>query len=157
MQNLNKSIILFVDDEPAILRSLHRIASKVDATILTASGGFEALEIIESSHVDVIVSDINMPNMDGNQLLEQVAQISPETVRIVLTSCDNMDTVLNAINCGHIWGYLQKPWDNFELIVKLKQALQLQHILAERTLMRRTIDQYQIYQRTWRASRSIPR
>ncbi len=145
MQNLNKSIILFVDDEPAILRSLHRIASKVDATILTASGGFEALEIIESSHVDVIVSDINMPNMDGNQLLEQVAQISPETVRIVLTSCDNMDTVLNAINCGHIWGYLQKPWDNFELIVKLKQALQLQHILAERTLMRRTIDQYQIY------------
>ena len=145
MQNLNKSIILFVDDEPAILRSLHRIASKVDATILTASGGFEALEIIESSHVDVIVSDINMPNMDGNQLLEQVAQISPETVRIVLTGCDNMDTVLNAINCGHIWGYLQKPWDNFELIVKLKQALQLQHILAERTLMRRTIDQYQIY------------
>jgi two-component system repressor protein LuxO len=148
MQNLNKSIILFVDDEPAILRSLHRIANKIDATILTASSGFEALEIIESSHVDVIVSDINMPNMDGNQLLEQVAQISPETVRIVLTSCDNMDTVLNAINCGHIWGYLQKPWDNFELIVKLKQALQLQHILAERTLMRRTIDQYQIYHKS---------
>ena len=145
MQNLNKSIILFVDDEPAILRSLQRIAGKVDATILTASSGFEALEIIESTHVDVIVSDINMPNMDGNQLLEQVSQISPETVRIVLTGCDNMDTVLNAINSGHIWGFLHKPWDNFELIVKLKQALQLQHILAERTLMRRTIDQYQIY------------
>ena len=117
MQNLNKSIILFVDDEPAILRSLQRIASKVDATILTASSGFEALEIIESTHVDVIVSDINMPNMDGNQLLEQVSQISPETVRIVLTGCDNMDTVLNAINSGHIWGFLHKPWDNFELIV----------------------------------------
>lgn len=148
MQNLNKSIILFVDDEPAILRSLQRISNKVEAIILTASSGKEALEIINDRHVDVIVSDINMPNMDGNQLLEQVAQISPETVRIVLTGltgCDNMDTVLNAINSGHIWGYLQKPWDNFELIVKLKQALQLQHILAERTLMRRTIDQYQIY------------
>jgi DNA-binding NtrC family response regulator len=145
MQNLNKSIILFVDDEPAILRSLERIASKVDATILTAPSGLDALEIIKSCHVDVIVSDINMPNMNGNQLLEQVAQISPETVRIVLTSSDNMDTVLNAINSGHIWGFLHKPWDNFDLIVKLKQALQLQHILAERTLMRRTIDQYQIY------------
>ena len=145
MQNLNKSVILFVDDEPAILRSLQRIASKVDATILTAASGGEALEVIKECHVDVIVSDINMPNMDGNQLLEQVAQISPETVRIVLTGCDNMDTVLNAINSGHIWGFLHKPWDNFELIVKLKQALQLQHILAERTLMRRTIDQYQIY------------
>jgi DNA-binding NtrC family response regulator len=145
MQNLNKSIILFVDDEPAILRSLERISSKVDATILTAPSGLDALEIINSCHVDVIVSDINMPNMNGNLLLEQVAQISPETVRIVLTSCDNMDTVLNSINLGHIWGFLHKPWDNFDLIVKLKQALQLQHILAERTLMRRTIDQYQIY------------
>ncbi|MFT6208938.1 MAG: DNA-binding NtrC family response regulator [Colwellia sp.] len=145
MQNLNKSVILFVDDEPAILRSLQRIAGKVDATILTAASGGEALEVIKKCHVDVIVSDINMPNMDGNQLLEQVAQISPETVRIVLTGCDNMDMVLNAINSGHIWGFLHKPWDNFELIVKLKQALHLQHILAERTLMRRTIDQYQKY------------
>jgi len=145
MQSLNKSIILFVDDEPAILRSLERIASKIDATIIIASNGLAALEIIKNRNVDVIVSDINMPNMNGNQLLELVAQVSPETVRIVLTSCDNMDTVLNAINSGHIWGFLQKPWDNFDLIVKLKQALQLQHILAERTLMRRTIDQYQIY------------
>ncbi|NQZ88000.1 MAG: sigma-54-dependent Fis family transcriptional regulator [Saccharospirillaceae bacterium] len=148
MQNLNKSIILFVDDEPAILRSLERITSKVDATILTAPSGLDALDIIKRCHVDVIVSDISMPNMDGNQLLEQVAQISPETVRIVLTGCDNMDTVLNSINSGHIWGFLHKPWDNFELIVKLKQALQLQHILAERTLMRRTIDQYQVYHKT---------
>ena len=45
----------------------------------------------------------------------------------------------------HIWGFLNKPWDNLELIVKLKQALQLQQVLAERTLMRRTIDQYQKY------------
>jgi DNA-binding NtrC family response regulator len=145
MQNLNKSIILFVDDEPAILRSLERIANKVDATILTAVSGIDALKIINDCHVDVIVSDINMPNMNGNQLLEKVTQISPETVRIVLTSSNSMDTVLNAINSGHIWGFLHKPWDNFELIVKLKQALQLQHILAERTLMRRTIDQYQAY------------
>lgn len=86
-----------------------------------------------------------MPNMDGNQLLEKVAQIHPETVRIVLTGHGDMDMVLNSINAGHIWGFLHKPWDNFELIVKLKQALQLQQVLAERTLMRRTIDQYQKY------------
>jgi len=148
MQNLIQSKILFVDDEPAILRSLQRIASKVDAVILTASSGQEALDIINKSPVDVIVSDLKMPNMDGNQLLEQVAKMSPETVRIVLTGCDDMDMVINSINAGHIWGYLQKPWDNFELIVKLKQALQLQQVLAERTLMRRTIDQYQKYHKT---------
>ncbi len=145
MQNFNKSRVLFVDDEPAILRSLERVGSKIDAVILTASSGQQALKIIKECPVDVIVSDLKMPNMDGNQLLEQVAQISPETVRIVLTGCDDMDMVLNSINAGHIWGFLHKPWDNFDLIVKLKQALQLQQVLAERTLMRRTIDQYQKY------------
>ena len=145
MQNLNKSRILFVDDEPEILRSLERIAKKLDAVILTAASGQDALDIINECPVDVIVSDFNMPNMDGNQLLEQVAIVSPETVRMVLTGHGDMEMIVNLINHGHIWGFLQKPWDNFDLIVKLKQALQLQQVLAERTLMRRTIDQYQKY------------
>ena len=106
-----------------------------------------AIKIIEEAPVDIIVSDLKMPEMDGNELLEKVAKITPETVRVVLTSCADMDMVISAINEGHIWGYLQKPWDNYELIIKLKQALQLQQILAERTLMRRTIDQYQQYRK----------
>jgi len=148
MQNLNKSRILFVDDEPEILRSLERIAKKLDAVILTAASGQDALDIINECPVDVIVSDFNMPNMDGNQLLEQVAIVSPETVRMVLTGHGDMEMIVNLINHGHIWGFLQKPWDNFDLIVKLKQALQLQQVLAERTLMRRTIDQYQKYHKS---------
>ena len=148
MQNFNKSRVLFVDDEPAILRSLERVGSKIDAVILTASSGQRALDIINECPVDVIVSDLKMPNMGGNQLLEEISRISPETVRIVLTGCDDMDMVLTSINAGHIWGFLHKPWDNFELIVKLKQALQLQQVLAERTLMRRTIDQYQKYHKS---------
>jgi DNA-binding NtrC family response regulator len=59
-----------------------------------------------------------------------------------------MSIVLSAINQGRVWGFLQKPWDNNDLIVTLKQALELQQILAERTLMRRTIDQYQQYRKT---------
>lgn len=147
MQNLNGPRILFVDDEPSVLRSLERIARKVDAEILIASSGRDALDIINQAPVDVIVSDMRMPEMDGNQLLEQVAKITPETVRIVLTGFADMDMVLSAVNDGHIWGYLQKPWDNYELVVKLKQALQLQQVLAERTLMRRTIEQYQQYRK----------
>ncbi len=148
MQNLNKSRILFVDDEPEILRSLQRITKKLDAVILTASNGQDALNIINECPVDVIVSDFNMPKMDGNELLEQVAKISPETVRMVLTGHGDMEMMVNLINNGHVWGFLQKPWDNFDLIIKLKQALQLQQVLAERTLMRRTIDQYQKYHKS---------
>ena len=147
MENINRARVLFVDDEPDVLRSLSRIARKLDAHILTANSGREALDIIEQSPVDVIVTDMRMPEMDGNELLTQVAKLTPETVRIVLTGYADMDMVLGAINSGHIWGYLQKPWDNYELIIKLKQALQLQQVLAERTLMRRTIEQYQYYRK----------
>ncbi|MDX2369526.1 MAG: sigma-54 dependent transcriptional regulator [Colwellia sp.] len=145
---MNKPRILFVDDEKLILNSLKRIASKLDADIITAESGTLALEILANQSVDVIVSDIKMPKMDGIQLLEQVAKLSPETVRIVLTGSDDMSLVLSAINQGRVWGYLQKPWDNNDLIITLKQALELQQILAERTLMRRTIDQYQQYRKT---------
>jgi DNA-binding NtrC family response regulator len=148
MQHMNKPRILFVDDERLILSSLKRVASKLDAEIVTAESGTLALEVLSKFPVDVIVSDLKMPNMDGIQLLEKVAEISPETVRIVLTGCDDMNMVLSAINQGRVWGYLQKPWDNNDLIVTLKQALELQQILAERTLMRRTIDQYQQYRKT---------
>lgn len=147
METLDKSRILFVDDEPAILRSLKRISSKIDAVILTASGGQEALDIINECPVDVIVTDFNMPNMNGNDLLTEVTKIAPETVRMVLTGHSEMDMIIDLINNGHIFGFLHKPWDNFELVVKLKQALQLQQVLAERTLMRRTIDQYQKYRK----------
>lgn len=148
MQHMNKPRILFVDDEPLILSSLKRVASKLDAEIITAQSGALALEILSKSPVDVIISDMKMPKMDGIQLLEQVAKISPETVRIVLTGCNDMSLVLSAINQGRVWGFLQKPWDNNDLIITLKQALELQQILAERTLMRRTIDQYQQYRKT---------
>lgn len=149
MQTLNKARILFVDDEPAILRSLARIANKIDASIITASSGQQALDIINETSVDVIVSDFKMPSMNGSELLSQVAKISPETVRMVLTGHSDMEMIISLINDGHIWGFLHKPWDNFELIVKLKQALQLQQVLAERTLLRTTVDQYQKYHKAY--------
>lgn len=148
MQYMNKPRILFVDDERLILSSLKRVASKLDAEILTAESGALALEILSNTPIDIIVSDMKMPEMDGIELLEQVAKIAPETVRIMLTGCDDMSLVLSAVNQGRVWGYLQKPWDNNHLIVTLKQALQLQQVLAERTLMRRTLDQYQQYHKT---------
>ncbi len=148
MKNMNKLRILFVDDEKLILSSLKRVASKLDADIITAESGALALEVFAKLPVDVIVSDMKMPKMDGIQLLEKVAKLSPETVRIVLTGCNDMSMVLSAINQGRVWGYLKKPWDNNDLIITLKQALELQQILAERTLMRRTIDQFQQYRKT---------
>ena len=143
MYYMSKPRILFVDDERLILNSLKRITHKLDAEIITAESGSLALEILSKDPVDIIVSDMKMPKMNGIQLLEQVAKIAPETVRIILTGCDDMSMVLSAVNQGRIWAYNHKPWNNELLIVMLKEALELQIVLAERTLMRRTIDQYQ--------------
>ena len=125
MQNLNKSRILFVDDEPEILRSLERITKKLDAVILTASSGQDALDIINECPVDVIVSDFNMPNMDGNQLLEQVAKISPETVRMVLTGHGDMEMIVNLCIHASNKAHLVKPLSLSQ--GQVAQAKKLQH------------------------------
>lgn len=148
MQQYNKPKILFVDDEESILSSLKRVVSKLDVEVFTAQSGELALQLLDKTPVDVVVSDMKMPKMNGNELLEKIASSYPETVRIVLTGCDDMNLVLSSINKGHVWGYLLKPWDNNDLIITLKQAIELQQVMAERTLIRRTIDQYQRYRKT---------
>jgi len=139
----NKMTVLFVDDEPNVLKALRRATKKMDANILTAESGREALKIMEEGLVDIVVSDLNMPEMDGHELLEKVAASSPETVRIMLTANVDADSVIKAINRGRIWGYVQKPWDNSHLIITIEQAIFMQEVMAERSLLRRTLDQYQ--------------
>ena len=77
MYYMSKPRILFVDDERLILNSLKRITHKLDAEIITAESGSLALEILSKDPVDIIVSDMKMPKMNGIQLLEQVAKIAP--------------------------------------------------------------------------------
>ena len=133
--------VLFVDDEDAILESLVRTTRKLNLTVETTNSAEKALEILNDRSFDVIVSDKNMPGMNGNELLRLVADKWPETVRIMLTAYTELDDVIDAINGGKVWSYMRKPWDNEELKLALKQALEYSAIIAERSLLRRTLDQ----------------
>ena len=146
MTQRNKNI-LFVDDENSILRALERTTLDLDADCHFADSGKKALEIMANTPVDVVVSDMRMPEMTGVELLSQVAELYPETIRIVLTGYLDEDSIIESVNSGRIWGFLKKPWDDQELIITLEQAFFTQELIAERSLLKQTVERYENKQR----------
>ena len=116
--------ILFVDDEPSILSSLKRLFRTEGYTLFTAESGPAALELLKTEPIDVVVSDMRMPQMDGAQLLEQVRAGWPETARILLTGYADVSSTVAAINRGEIWRYISKPWDDDEIRLVVREAVQ---------------------------------
>ena len=117
--------ILCVDDEPAILRSLRRLLRHEGYELLLAESGEQALKVLESNKVTVVVSDMRMPGMDGATLLTKVKELYPETVRIVLTGYADMDATIKAINHGGVFGYMTKPWDAGQIKALVTSAVEL--------------------------------
>jgi len=143
MPNETNASILFVDDEPEILTALTRLLRGTYITVHTAISGEKGLQVMEQQNIDIVVSDKNMPGMNGNDFLQKVAEQWPETVRIMLTAYTELNDVISAINSGRIWSYMKKPWDNEELKLNIQQALNYSEVLAERSLLRHTLEQVQ--------------
>ena len=129
---VKKPKILFVDDEQNILDSFKRIFRGNKYNIITANSGQEGLDILHGTIVDLVVSDMQMPKMDGAEFLEQVAQKYPYTVRILLTGFSKIDSAIKAINKGKIYSYQTKPWDNEAFKVHIEKALEFKRINDER-------------------------
>lgn len=124
--------LLFVDDEPNILSSLQRLFRPVGYRILTASSGAEGLAIMEKEAVELIISDMRMPNMDGATFLEQVEKRWPDTLRILLTGYADITSTINAINKGKIYRYISKPWEDNDIRLLVQHGLQGQHLEREK-------------------------
>jgi YesN/AraC family two-component response regulator len=92
--------------------------------LLFASSGEKALEIMQQNDVHLIISDMIMPAMSGAELLEKVATFYPNSYRILLTGYADMESTVSAINKGIILKYIQKPWDNDELISSIEEGLE---------------------------------
>lgn len=136
--------ILFVDDEINVLHGYRRnLRSLFDVHI--ANSGSEALKIIsENGDFAVIISDYRMPEMDGIELLHKVKEISPDTIRIILTGFADMQIAIEAINEGNIFRFLTKPLPTEKLINSINDALeQYRLITTEKELTRKLQDAYQ--------------
>jgi DNA-binding NtrC family response regulator len=123
--------IMIVDDEPANLRLLERLFRR-DYTVVAASSGEEALQLLGQHDVALLITDQRMPGMTGIELLQRTASLRPHMVRIILTGYTDMNALVEAINCGHVYKYMTKPWDNNALRLTVERALQ--HYETNRSL-----------------------
>jgi response regulator RpfG family c-di-GMP phosphodiesterase len=123
--------VLFVDDEAGILSSLRRLFRPQGYRILTAESGAAGLETLAKETVDLVISDMRMPEMDGAHFLEQVRTRWPEVVRILLTGYADITSTINAINKGQIYRYISKPWDDNDILLVVRDALEHKRLLAE--------------------------
>ncbi|MBM7561427.1 response regulator [Fusibacter tunisiensis] len=125
--------ILFVDDEPMILKSLKRSLNGEPYDQYYAGSGAEALEIMEKHVIDVILTDMRMPGMNGLELLKIVKQHYPNTVRIVLSGYTQISQMVVTINQGDIFRFILKPWDvDEELRPAIQEAIEYATFLANK-------------------------
>lgn len=111
---MRKHNILFVDDELNILNSIKRITMDEDFEALIATSGEKALELFDENEICVIVTDMKMPKMNGLELLQRVKEISPSTIRMVLSGYAQIPQVIATVNKVGVFKYITKPWNNEE-------------------------------------------
>jgi len=152
---MNTATVLFVDDEVRILHAIKRMLRREQYNKLFASTGKEALEIIEEEPVQVLVTDLRMPEMDGLTLIKKVKEKYPEIVCIVLTAYSQVPTLLAAINQGHVYRYLTKPWNSEEEFKQMiREAIEcytkqeeqkslVQRLSLQNKLLRNRIEKYE--------------
>jgi len=124
--------VLFVDDEENTTRTLERQFKPLGYNIFVANNGVAALHILSNDHIDVVVSDMRMPQMNGASLLKEVATQWPNVGRILLTDFSEVDAAILAINDGKIDYYLEKPWNENYIESIVKNAVEKKH-LKEKT------------------------
>ncbi|WP_144985599.1 HD domain-containing phosphohydrolase [Gimesia aquarii] len=115
--------ILFIDDEPHILKAFARLFRKDSFDIITTSSPTEVCELVQNDEFALIVSDQRMPELEGTKLLEQVRELSPDTIRIILTGYADKEAAIEAINQGSVYRFLTKPWNDLELRNEIKRAI----------------------------------
>jgi response regulator RpfG family c-di-GMP phosphodiesterase len=132
--------VLFVDDEPHLLDGIAR-SLRQHFSVHTATSGEAGLRVLQSSGpFAVVVSDMRMPQMSGAQFLSRVAEIAPDTVRVILSGQADLKQTIAAVNEGHIFRFLSKPCTTQDLLAAMENAVQ-QHrlITSEKVLLEQTL------------------
>jgi serine/threonine-protein kinase len=125
-----KARILFVDDEERILTALRSIF-RINYQVYTSTNGAEALDIVKKFQPHVVVSDQRMPEMTGVELLRQVKEAAPSTVRLLLTGYSDLAAIVGSVNEGEVFRFVSKPWDNQDIQNTIGEAATIALELAE--------------------------
>jgi two-component system probable response regulator PhcQ len=115
--------LLLVDDEPNVTDALKRALRREPYEILTATSGPAALELLGRQHVDVVISDEQMPGMSGSVFLSTVRKQFPHTIRMILSGQASLEAAVRAINEGEVYRFFLKPCNPTDLAFTVQQAL----------------------------------
>jgi serine/threonine protein kinase/AmiR/NasT family two-component response regulator len=140
METARKHCLLVVDDEAALVHSIQDLL-KYDYRVLGTTGAVEALKIMEREEVHVVLTDQRMPEMTGVEFLRRVRELYPDVVRLIITAYSDMRAVIDAINEGRVYRYINKPFDALELQGVLRQAVEHYELVAARKRLLTELEQ----------------
>lgn len=121
MTPIQKHCLLIVDDEPDVCDSVHDLLRR-EFRVLKAHDANEGYRIMQEEEVHIIMTDQRMPRITGVQLLEKVKAKHPQAVRMLFTGYADLESIIAAINQGHIYQFLKKPWQPEDLIAAVRLA-----------------------------------
>jgi len=136
---MKKYQILIVDDEKMILNAIKRTLRSENYTTLTAQSGDEGLMLLENHDVELVVSDYNMPGMNGQDFLKRVKKDYPHILTIMLTGHAEIEIAINAINEAGVYKFILKPWEDADLKITIRRALESLELIKERNSLAKQV------------------
>jgi response regulator RpfG family c-di-GMP phosphodiesterase len=118
---IDKKCLLVIDDEPNVCDSVHDLLRR-EYRVLKAHSAEEGYRLMQEEDVHIVMSDQRMPQITGVELLAKVKSRYPQAVRMLFTGFADLDSIIAAINQGHIFGFLKKPWQPEALEAAVRQA-----------------------------------
>lgn len=124
--------VIIVDDEEMVLQSLKSILSlETEYNVVVYTKPQEAINYIKENEIHLVISDYLMPEMDGISFLAQVRKLRPQVPRIILTGYADKENAIKAINEVGLFQYIEKPWDNNDLLIIIRNGLEKLNLLKQ--------------------------
>jgi response regulator RpfG family c-di-GMP phosphodiesterase len=126
-----KHCLLVVDDEPDVCDSIYDLLRQ-EFRVLKAPSAAEGARLMQENEVHVVMTDQRMPNVTGVELLKNVRNRHPQAIRVLFTGFADVEAIIEAINQGHIFKFLKKPWQPEELTALMREAAHEYERLVEK-------------------------
>lgn len=123
-------VVMIIDDEPMVTQSIKNFLSlETDYEIIALTSPVAALETLKTRQVDVIISDYLMPDLNGIDFFLKAKEIQPQATRVLLTGYADKENAIKAINDVGLYQYIEKPWENEDLRLVLRNAIEKRQLL----------------------------
>lgn len=130
--NETQATVLILDDEEMVLTSLRSFLElETEYNVVTFTEGEKALEYVKENPIDLVISDYLMPEIDGITFLAKVKEMQPQATRIILTGYADKENAIKAINDVGLFQYIEKPWDNDNLKIVIRNGLEKRKLMQE--------------------------